>query len=95
MSALLPIVSLLISTFFVMAGAGLQGILLPVRGSIEGWSSYEIGFMGTGYAIAFTVGCLVVPLIVRQAGHVRTFSSLCALLAIGVLMLAMIVHPIA
>lgn len=95
MSALLPIVSLLISTFFVMAGAGLQGILLPVRGSIEGWSSYEIGFMGTGYAVAFTVGCLVVPLIVRQAGHVRTFSSLCALLAIGVLMLAMIVHPVA
>ncbi|RYE74728.1 MAG: MFS transporter, partial [Hyphomicrobiales bacterium] len=95
MTALLPIVSLLISTFFLMAGAGLQGILLPVRGAIEGWSTYEIGLLGTGYAIAFTIGCLVVPRIVRQAGHVRTFSSLCALLAIGVLMLAMIVHPIA
>lgn len=95
MSSLLPIVSLLISTFFLMAGAGLQGILLPVRGSIEGWSTYEIGLLGTGYAVAFTVGCLLVPKIVRSAGHVRTFSSLCALLAIGVLLLAMIVHPIA
>lgn len=95
MSAILPIVSLLVSTFFLMAGAGLQGILLPVRGSIEGWSSYEIGLLGTGYAIAFTIGCLIVPRVVRQAGHVRTFSSLCAVLVIGVLMLAMVVHPIA
>ena len=30
---LLPIAALLTSTFFLMAGAGLMGILLPVRGS--------------------------------------------------------------
>jgi MFS family permease len=95
MSVLLPIVSLLLSTFFMMAGAGLQGIVLPVRGSIEGWSTYEIGFLGTGYAVAFTIGCLVVPLIVRRAGHVRTFSSLCALLVIAMLLFGLIVHPIA
>ena len=40
---ILPIAALLASTFFLMAGAGLMGILLPVRGSIEGWSSYQIG----------------------------------------------------
>lgn len=94
MSAFLPIVSLLVSTFFLMAGAGLQGILLPVRGSIEGWSSYEIGFVGTGYAVGFTLGCLVVPHIVRRAGHVRTFSSLCAVLVIAVQAYALIVDPV-
>ncbi|WP_062211842.1 MFS transporter [Aureimonas sp. AU12] len=92
---ILPIVSLLLSTFFLMAGAGLQGILLPVRASIEGWSPYEIGLMGTSYAVAFTLSCVVMPTIVRSAGHVRAFSSLAALLAISVLLNGLAVHPIA
>lgn len=92
---ILPIAALLTSMFFLMAGAGLQGILLPVRGSIEGWSAYEIGFLGTGYAVAFTIGCLIVPHVVRRAGHVRSFSSLAALLAIAVLLHGMIVDPFA
>ncbi|MCQ0987627.1 MFS transporter [Jiella marina] len=90
---LLPVAALLTSTFFLMAGAGLMGILLPVRGSIEGWSSYEIGAFGTSYALAFTAGCVIIPWIVRSAGHVRTFSSLSALLAISILLCAMVVDP--
>lgn len=94
MSAFLPIVSLLVSAFFLMAGAGLQGILLPVRGSMEGWSTYAIGLVGTGYAAGFTLGCLAVPPIVRRAGHVRTFSSLCAVLVIAVELFGLVVHPL-
>lgn len=90
-----PILSLLISTFFLMAGAGLAGILLPVRGAIEGWSAYQIGFLGTAYAIAFTLGSVAVPRFVRRAGHVRAFASLAALLAIAILLHAILVHPIA
>ncbi|MBO0905340.1 MFS transporter [Jiella sonneratiae] len=92
---LLPIAALLTSTFFLMAGAGLMGILLPVRGSIEGWTSYEIGAFGTTYALAFTFGCVVIPWIVRSAGHVRTFSSLSALLAISILLCGLLVDPVA
>ncbi|WP_370193580.1 MFS transporter [Aurantimonas coralicida] len=92
---ILPIAALLASTFFLMAGAGLMGILLPVRGSIEGWSSYQIGAFGTSYAIAFTVGCFVMPVIVRSAGHVRTFASLAALLAISVLLSGVLIDPLA
>ncbi|MBB3996546.1 MFS transporter [Aureimonas pseudogalii] len=92
---ILPIVALLLSTFFLMAGAGMQGILLPVRASIEDWSSYEIGLMGTAYAVGFTISCVVMPTIVRSAGHVRAFSSLAALLAISVLLNGLAVHPLA
>ncbi|RFC65189.1 MFS transporter [Fulvimarina endophytica] len=92
---IVPIGALLFSTFFLMAGAGLQGILLPVRGAIEGWSAYEIGLLGTSYAIAFTGACVIMPIVVRSAGHVRTFSSLSALLAIAILLCALIVDPIA
>lgn len=90
-----PILSLLISTFLLMAGAGLAGLLLPVRGALEGWSAYQIGFLGTGYAVAFTFGSIAVPRFVRRAGHVRSFASLAALLAIAVLLHGLIVHPIA
>ena len=92
---ILPIVALLSSTFFLMAGNGLIGILLPVRGSIEGWSSYQIGALGTAYAIAFTAGCVVMPMLVRSAGHVRTFSSLAAALAISALLCGIAVDPYA
>ena len=91
---LLPIAALLTSTFFLMAGAGLMGILLPVRGSIEGWTSYEIGAFGTSYALAFTLGCVVIPWMVRSAGHVRTFSSLAALLAISILLCGLFIDPV-
>lgn len=92
-ATVIPIAALLISTFFMMVGVGLFGIVLPVRGSLEGWSIYEIGMLGTGYALAFTGGCLIAPRIVRRAGHVRAFASLAALLAILALLHALIVHP--
>lgn len=91
---LLPIVALLTSTFFLLVGIGLQGILMPVRAASEGWNSYEIGLMGTAYAVAFTVGCLVAPKLVKSAGHIRTFSSLAALLAVCVLLNGLWVSPI-
>lgn len=91
---LVPVVSLLVSTFFLMVGAGLAGIVLPVRGSIEGWPIYMIGLMGTGYACAFTAGCLIAPRIVRRAGHVRAFAALASLLAIMVLLHGLIVQPL-
>ncbi|MBB3809709.1 MFS transporter [Pseudochelatococcus contaminans] len=93
-SALVPIISLLMSTFFMMVGAGLASIVLPVRGAMEGWPIYMIGLLGTGYALAFTAGCLIAPRIVRRAGHVRAFASLAALLAIAALLHGLIVHPV-
>jgi len=90
---LLPIVALLASTFLLLVGLGLQGILMPVRAAIEGWNAYEIGLMGTAYALAFTGGCLVAPRLVRSAGHIRTFSSLAAILAACVLLNGLWVAP--
>jgi len=91
---LLPIIALLASTFLLLVGIGLQGILMPVRAAAEGWNSYEIGLMGTAYAVAFTLGCIVAPRLVRSAGHIRTFSSLAAILAACVLLNGLWVAPL-
>ncbi len=83
---ILPVTALFISTFFLLAGGGMQSVLLPVRGQLEGFSASQIGLIGTGWAAGFTIGCIIVPHLVRRVGHVRTFSALAAILASVVLL---------
>lgn len=82
----LPVVALFASTVFLLIGGGLQTVLLPIRGQLEGFSASQIGYIGTGWAIGFTLGCILVPHLVRRVGHVRTFGALAALLATAVLL---------
>lgn len=91
----LPILALLVGMVFLMMGAGLQGILVPVRGQIDGFSAFQLGWIGTGYAAGFTIGCLVIPRLVRRVGHVRTFSTMTALLSVSMLLNGLVVEPIA
>ncbi len=90
-----PIIALFMSTSFLQAGGGVHAILLPVRAQIEGFSTSSIAFIGTSYAVGFTLGCVVVPLLVRRVGHVRTFGALSALLASVMLLNGLVVNPLA
>ena len=91
----LPVAGLLASTFLLLAGNGLAGVLLPIRASLEGWSPIVIGWIGFGYALAFTAGCIVVPRMVLRVGHVRVYAVLAAVLAMSALLQALLVHPAA
>jgi MFS family permease len=82
---LLPLASLLLGMVFLMLGGGLHSIIIPVRGQLEGFSALSIGWIGTAFAIGFTLGCVIIPQLVRRAGHVRTFSTLTALLSVSIL----------
>ncbi len=92
---LFPIIALLTSTAFMQAGGGVHGILISVRAQIEGFSISSIAFIGTSYAVGFTLGCVVVPLLVRRVGHVRTFGALSAVLATVMLLTGLVIDPIA
>lgn len=92
---LLPIAALLASTFLMLLAGGLAGILLPLRGGMEGWSTMTIGWMGTSYSLAFTIGCIFIPHLVRRVGHVRVFSALLTLLSMALLFHALVVNPAA
>ncbi|MEM6461251.1 MAG: MFS transporter [Pseudomonadota bacterium] len=92
-SSIVPIVSLLMSAFFMLAASGLAGYLLPLRAVDEGWSTFLISLIATGYAIGFTAGCLVVPRLVLRVGHVRVFAVLAAAMSISMLMHALVVNP--
>ncbi|HEX2255359.1 MAG TPA: MFS transporter [Afifellaceae bacterium] len=92
-SQLLPIAALLASTAFLLIANGLHGLLLPVRGTLEGFSTTEIGLIGAGWAAGFVLGCLYAPHLVQRAGHVRAFGAAAAAAAIVVLLNGMVVAP--
>jgi len=91
----LPIAALLTSAAFLLAANGLHGLLLPLRANGEGFSTTEIGLIGTGWAIGFVLSSLLTPLLVRRAGHIRAFAAFSATAAIIALVNALIVSPAA
>jgi MFS family permease len=92
---LLPVLALLTSTLFLFLGNGLQGLLLPVRGSVEGYSNEILGLIGTTWATGFVVGCFVAPNLVRRIGHVRAFAGFGALICLNVLLTGILVDQTA
>lgn len=92
---LLPVTALLFSTLLMLMAGGLAGLLLPIRASMEGWSTITIGWMGTFYSLAFTAGCLVVPIFVRNVGHVRVFAVLLTILGMSLLLHSLIINAYA
>ena len=90
---LLSVAALLFGTLFLFMGNGLQGILLPVRGNIEGYATTTLGLLGTSWAAGFVIGCLVAPKLVRRVGHVRAFSGFISIIAIIALVSGIIIDP--
>jgi MFS family permease len=82
--------ALLLSTFVMMLSVGLQGMLIPLRAAAEGWSRTEIGWIGTAYALAFTGGCILTPILVKRVGHIRVFAASQALLGASLLLHALV-----
>lgn len=91
LASFLPIASLMLSTLLTMIGFGLMNFVVPVRSVAEGWSTFTISVIATGYTFGFTISCLITPHFVRRVGHVRVFGALIALLGISVLLCALLV----
>ena len=86
-----PILSLLRGTAFLLAASGLHGLLLPLRGQLEGFSTASLGLMGTAWAGGFVAGCFFAPRLVRRAGHVRAFGAFAASGAIVALLTGLLI----
>lgn len=75
-SPLLAAGAIFLSVAFLIMGNGLQLMLLPIRGGIEGFSSVQIGLLGSGYFFGFVLGCALTPRLIMRVGHIRTFAAL-------------------
>jgi len=90
-SSLLPI---LLSAGILLGGNGLQVTLVSVRANIEGFPPELIGLLGTAYYIGFASGCFSTGRLIRRVGHIRVFSGLVALAAVGTLALVVWIDPV-
>jgi MFS family permease len=94
-STLLPVAALLVSSAFLLIAGGLHGLLLPIQGAHHGFSTFELGLIGTGWSVGFVCGCLTIPAIVRRVGHVRVFAAVASVAAVVILLNLLILTPIA
>ena len=94
MSSVRPLIPLLIAAGILLAGNGLQGTLIALRGAAEGFSASIIGLMGTTYFGGFLIGCLTMPRLLQSVGHIRTFAALAAIAASASLALVLLVEPV-
>ena len=92
---LIAVTSLLLGSAFLVIAGSLHGLLLAVRGTLDGFTTTELGLLGTGWAAGFVAGCILIPRIVRRVGHVRAYGALASVGAVVILLNLLIVTPLA
>lgn len=78
----------------IMIGNGLQGTLLGVRATLEGFPTYAIGVIMSMYFIGYMLGSHFVPKLIQKVGHIRVFAALASIASTTVLLHAIFVSEI-
>ena len=68
--------ALLLGMMLLMVGNGVQGTLLGIRGGLEGFSTFQLSMVMSGYFAGFLFGSRMAPIMIRRVGHVRVFAAL-------------------
>jgi MFS family permease len=85
--------ALLFGMALLMIGNGLQGTLLGVRASFEGFATSITGMLMSGYYIGFLAGSALAPRLVARVGHVRVFGALASVASVAILVHSLFVDP--
>lgn len=92
-SAVRPLLSLLIGVALLLAGSGLLSTLVAVRGGLEGWDNQVVGLIMSAYFGGFFLGTFAAPKLIRRIGHIRSFAFYACLCATVVLLHPILVEP--
>lgn len=68
--------ALLFGMMLLQVGNGMQGTLLGIRGEIEGFSTFAMSLIMSGYFVGFLFGSRMAPEMIRRVGHVRVYAAL-------------------
>jgi len=89
MRTLLSFAALFISVLLMQLGSGTLGPLDALAGSARGFSTQEIGLLGSAHFLGFFAGCYLAPRYIGSVGHSRAFAAAASIGAIGALL-----HPV-
>tara|TARA_R110000824_G_scaffold118960_14_gene272206 strand:+ start:344615 stop:345871 length:1257 start_codon:yes stop_codon:yes gene_type:complete len=88
-AAILPVRTLLIAIFMLMAGSGFLSTLISLRLDAGGVNSLFIGLVATAYFLGLTFGSLSVSGLVARVGHIRAFATFVSLFSASTLAYAL------
>ncbi|MHA7851668.1 MFS transporter [Roseovarius sp.] len=87
--------ALLLGMMLLQVGNGMQSTLLGIRGEIEGFSTFSMSLVMTGYFVGFLFGSRMAPEMIRRVGHVRVFAALASLISAVMILYPTLTDPIA
>ena len=76
----------------LMLGAGLQGTLLGLRATLEGFPTPVTGIIMSCYYVGYLLGTSAAPRLLRQIGPIRVFAVLAAIASASILVQAAFVQ---
>jgi MFS family permease len=94
MGTLLSFTALFLSIYLVQLGSGSLGPLDALSGAVIGFSTEEIGLLGSAHFVGYIIGCYVTPRLIGDIGHSRAFAAAAAIGAIGALLHPMLEGPL-
>lgn len=79
----------------LMLGAGLQGTLIGLRATLEGFLPFVTGVVMSCYYVGYIFGSVGTPRLMQRVGHIRVFAALTAVASVAILLQAVYVTPLA
>jgi len=89
MRLILSFAALFTSVIFLQLSSGALGPLDALSGAQSGFTTTQIGLLGSAHFVGFFIGCWGAPRLMGSSGHIRAFAAFAACGAIGALL-----HPI-
>ncbi|MFP7569930.1 MFS transporter [Marivita sp. S2033] len=91
----LSFAALFLSVILLQLSSGGVGPLDAISGITLGFSTAQIGMLGSAHFVGFFIGCWWSPRLMGSVGHARAFSAFTALGAIGLLSHMIVIDPYA
>lgn len=85
--------ALLLGMMLLQVGNGMQGTLLGIRGDMEGFSTFSMSLVMSGYFVGFLFGSRMAPELIHRVGHVRVFAALGSLISAVLILYPVLADP--
>lgn len=95
MRLLISFAPLFLSIVFLQLGTGGLGPLDALSGIQLGFTTAQIGLLGSAHFVGFFIGCWLAPRLIGEVGHSRAFAAFTAIGTIGILAHMIVIDPYA
>lgn len=95
MRTLLSFAALFLSVVLLQLSSGGVGPLDALSGLVLGFTTQEIGVLGSAHFLGFFIGCWWAPRLMGSVGHSRAFAAFTAAGSIGLMSHMLLVDPLA